>query len=74
MTIKTLREKKNLTKTELAKQTGVSRQTIYNIESGRFTPKYDLAESLSDVLGVSVAKIYKICEQQNATYKSGGNV
>ena len=41
--LKAARAEKNISQSELANMTGVSRQTISSIETGQFTPKPKLA-------------------------------
>lgn len=48
------REKAGLTRAELAKAVGISRQTIISIESGKHGTSFELACLLADALGVKV--------------------
>jgi len=54
-----IREKKGLTVTELARKSGLTRQTIYNIESDpeRVVDSKTM-EAISNALGVKVSKIF----------------
>lgn len=56
-TIKTLREKKELTQTELANLLGVSSKTVSKWETGKGLPDISLIEPLSQALSVSVMEL-----------------
>lgn len=47
-----------LSQTELAERTGVSRQTIANIEKGNYSPSVYLALSICKVLGKTVEEVF----------------
>ncbi|MFR9854674.1 helix-turn-helix transcriptional regulator [Corynebacterium striatum] len=47
-----------LTQAKLAEQTGVSRQTIANIEKGNYSPSVYLALNICSVLGKSVEEVF----------------
>ncbi len=50
-----LRTQAGLTAYALAKKSGVSKQTISNLESGRIhSPSWDVAGKLADALGVTL--------------------
>ena len=55
--IKRLREKKGLTKNELAEQIGVSDKTVSKWETAKGLPDITLIEPLSSALGVSVMEL-----------------
>ena len=55
--IKRLREKKNLTQTQLAKMIGVSSKAVSKWETGKGLPDISLIEPLSLALGVSVMEL-----------------
>jgi putative molybdopterin biosynthesis protein len=54
------RLKRGLSAIELAKNIGVSRQTIYAMETGSYVPNTLLALKLSQVLGVTVEDLFQI--------------
>ena len=54
------RLKRGLTVIELAKQIGVTRQTIYAMETGAYVPNTLVALRLSQVLDVSVEELFKL--------------
>lgn len=58
--IKVQRAIKDLTQDQLAKEIGVSRQTINSIEKGRYVPSTVLALKLSAVFGVSVNDFFEL--------------
>ena len=47
-----------MTQQELAKLTGVSRQTIVAIENGKYSPSLELAFRVADVFGVSLEEVF----------------
>ena len=51
--LRSLRESANLTVTDLAESAGLSRQTIYNYESGKGEPTWAIVQRLAESLGVS---------------------
>ncbi len=56
------RLKKDLTQEELAKNIGVSRQTIISIEKGNYTPSVYLALKIGKVLRLPVEQIFE-CDE-----------
>ncbi len=60
--LKTIREQRSLTVSELAKQAAVSRQTIYAIEDGSFVPNTLVSLRLARILGVSVEDLFPLDE------------
>ncbi|MCC2339112.1 helix-turn-helix domain-containing protein [Bacillus tropicus] len=55
--IREVREEKKISQTELAKRSGVSRTTLYNIEKGGDT-RISIALSIAHSLGEDVGKIF----------------
>ena len=60
--IKVERARNDLSQTELAEQVGVTRQTIYAIETKRFIPSTVLAFKLAKVLQVEVENLFELEE------------
>jgi putative transcriptional regulator len=58
--LKELREKKNFTQEKLAELTGVSRQTIISIESGKYVPSLELALKFAKVFSCKVEDMFGI--------------
>lgn len=56
--LKILRAEKNITQEELAKQVGVSRQTINALEVGKYMPSTILALKISRFFTVSVEAVF----------------
>lgn len=56
-TIKTLREKKNLTQKDLADKLGVSDKTISKWETGKGYPDISLMEALASALSISIVEL-----------------
>lgn len=54
------RQKRGLTAIELAKKIGVSRQTIYAMETGTYVPNTLVALKLAQVLGVRVEDLFRL--------------
>ncbi len=59
-TIREERAKLNITQQELADRTGVSRQTINSIESGKYVPSTVLALKIAKVFNKSVNDIFSL--------------
>ncbi|MEN8883353.1 MAG: helix-turn-helix transcriptional regulator [Flavobacteriaceae bacterium] len=59
-TLKVQRAIKDLTQDDLAKEMGVSRQTINSIEKGRYVPSTVLALKLSAIFGISVNEFFTL--------------
>lgn len=59
-TIKVQRAIHNMTQEELAKKTGVSRQTINTIESGKYVPSTVLALKMAVIFNVPVEEIFSL--------------
>jgi molybdate-binding protein/DNA-binding XRE family transcriptional regulator len=55
-----LREKRGISVAKLAAAVGVSRQTIYAIESGKYVPNAMVVLKLADVLGVAVEELFRL--------------
>ena len=62
-TIKIQRATRDLTQEALAKQIGVSRQTINSIEKNRYVPSTVLALKISKVFDKSVNEIFELEEE-----------
>ena len=56
-TIKQMREKQNMTQTELAEKLGVSSKTVSKWETGKGLPDISLLQPLSQALGISVIEL-----------------
>jgi len=60
--IKEYRAKLNLKQEELAKLVGVRRETIGNLESGRYNPSLKLAMDIAKVFDCSVEDLFEFYE------------
>ena len=58
--VKVFRLQARLTQEELAKATGVSRQTVNSIEKGRYIPSLPLALKLARLFGRPVEEIFTL--------------
>ncbi|AHF06216.1 helix-turn-helix transcriptional regulator [Desulfitobacterium metallireducens] len=56
--IRELRKTKNMTQEELAKISGVTRQTINAIENSKYNPTLELAIKLARLLGVHIDELF----------------
>ncbi|SDM35390.1 helix-turn-helix transcriptional regulator [Chryseobacterium taihuense] len=61
-TIKIARAFKNITQEDLAKEIGVSRQTINAMEAGKYVPSTVLALKIAKYFGKKVEEIFKLEE------------
>ncbi len=57
-TVRKFRRWNELSQAELAERTGVSRQTIANIEKGNYSPSVYLALSICKVLNRTVEEVF----------------
>jgi len=57
--LKFLRRAASMTQSELAEKAGVSRQTVYAIEKGKYVPSVRLALRLAKILHVKVEDIFR---------------
>ena len=65
--IKELRERKNLTRTELAVAIGVSERHIFFLESGKRLPSMKTAQRLSQALGKGMDDIFLSLKSTDST-------
>ena len=56
--IKELRARYDLTQEDLAKQVGVTRQTIVYLEKGTYNPSLDLAHRVARVLETTIEDLF----------------
>ena len=61
--LKEYRERDGLKQAELAEQVGVRRETIVNLEKGRYNPSLKLAMDLAKVFHVSVEELFRYTEE-----------
>ena len=56
-----------MTQQELAKKTGVTRQTIVAVENGKYSPSLELAFRIADVFEIKLEEVfsYKIIEDKS---------
>ena len=54
--LRAIRERQGLTVSDLAERTGLSRQTLGNLESDRNEPRWSIACRIADALGVGMDK------------------
>ena len=59
-----LRGERDWTQAQLAKEVGVSRQTINSIETGRFEPSLSLALKLAQLFESPVESIFELAEEK----------
>lgn len=57
--VKEYRESKGLSQEALARELGVSRQTVVNIERGNNEPRVLLAIALAAILGVALDQLFR---------------
>ena len=62
--IKEYRAKHNMNKAELAQSVGVRRETIGNLEKGRYNPSLVLAWNIAKVFGVTIEDIFTITDDE----------
>ena len=57
--LRVLRKQAGLTQEQLAEATGLTIESISNIERGLFGPKFDNLEKISNVLGIEVKELFE---------------
>ncbi|HEN0553368.1 TPA: helix-turn-helix transcriptional regulator [Streptococcus agalactiae] len=62
--LKALRARDGINQTELAKLTGVSRQTISLIERGEYTPSVIIAMKISQVFKESLENVFSLVSME----------
>lgn len=62
--IKGYRARHNMKQEELARLVGVRRETIGNLEKGRYNPSLVLAWNIAQVFGVSIEEIFTVEPEQ----------
>ena len=60
-----LRKERNMQQTELAKLVGVRRETIGNLENGKYNPSLKLAMDIAKVFDTTVEKIFTFEDDKN---------
>lgn len=63
--IKERRRELGMSQAELAKAVGCRRETIGNLEIGRYNPSLKLAYDISVVLGASIYDLFHFEDEQN---------
>lgn len=58
-----------MTQQELAKKTGVTRQTIVAIENGKYSPTLELAFRIADVFGTKLEEVFSYEIIENGSKK-----
>lgn len=61
--IEEIRNTKGIRQEELAKQMGVSRQTISSLENGRYNPSILLAHKIAKYFGMSIEDMFLFEEE-----------
>ena len=56
--IESLRKERGLTQQDLARQMGVSRQTIISLENGKYNPSILLAHSIAAFFGRTIEEVF----------------
>lgn len=58
--IKDYRNDRGMTQTELAKLVGVRRETIYNLENGKYNPSLSLAWKIAQVFEAPIEDLFTV--------------
>ena len=61
--IREYRKKKGIKQAELAEAVGVRRETIGNLERGKYNPSLRLAWNLSNILGVKLEELFDFSDE-----------
>ena len=68
--VKEERTARGLTQTQLADMVGVSRQTIFSIETSKYVPSVILALKLAKVFGKSVEEVFQLTDADRSATAS----
>ena len=60
--VRKMREERSLSQGDLAKQLGVSRQTVNAIETGRYLPSLPLALTIGRFFGRAIEEVFHVDE------------
>ena len=61
--IKEYRARHNMKQEELARLVGVRRETIGNLENGKYNPSLKLAMDIAQVFGVTIEELFDFKEE-----------
>ena len=61
--IEEIRNAKGIRQEELARQMGVSRQTISSLENGRYNPSIGLAHKIARFFGMTIEEVFVFEEE-----------
>ena len=67
--IEKIRTEKKISREELANKIGVSRQTIYYLEKGKYQPSLKIAMLLEETLGVSIQEMFVLTDSDRKNKK-----
>ena len=62
--VRELREDRGLSQSELARLTGVTRQTIISLENGKYNPSILLAHAIARLFGTQIEDIFLFEEEE----------
>lgn len=62
--IEEIRRERNIRQDELAKQMGVSRQTISSLENGRYNPSIQLAYKIAKYFSMTIEEVFIFEEEE----------
>jgi putative transcriptional regulator len=57
--VKVLRTERRWTQVDLAEKIGISRQSVYAIESGKFDPSLPVAFRIAELFGMTIEEIFE---------------
>jgi len=63
--IRVYRAKTKMSQEDLAKKVGVRRETIGNLENGRYNPSLVLAMHIAEVFGVTVDELFQLVKESD---------
>ncbi len=70
-TLRELRENRRLSQSELAREVGVHRTSVWRIERGMIAPSFSTARRLAAAYGIRLGELYELIEQERQA-RSGG--
>lgn len=61
--IKEFRARDGLTQSDLAKKVGVRRETIGNLENGRYNPSLELSWKIAKVFNAKIEDVFEVLDE-----------
>ena len=71
--VKVLRTERGWSQVQLAEKIGISRQSVYAIESGKFDPSLPVAFRIGELFGMQIEEIFEKDSASGTPRTTGGS-